>query len=265
LWSDFLNSLHKPDYNLEVLCDSLYVERIPGKRAAPLLLFLHHGLGCVSLWRDFPAKLVAATGLPALVYDRLGHGRSPALRQPRTPRYLHEEAEVLHHLLEADGTRDFVLIGHSDGASIALLYTARDNAPPPRAIISESAHLFVEDITRAGIRAAVDAYGQGLRERLMRHHGDNTDTLFWNWAGTWLAPSFDAFDIREEARRVRCPVFALQGTEDEYGTAAQIEAIRACCQGPVETRFIPGARHEPHQQAFEAAFDAMRGALLSLV
>ncbi|MCC6392311.1 MAG: alpha/beta hydrolase [Bryobacterales bacterium] len=244
--------------------DSLYLERIAGRRTRPLLVFLHHGLGCVSLWRDFPTKLVEASGYPALVYDRLGHGRSPALSKPRTPRYLHEEAHVLHHLLDAEKIQDFVLVGHSDGASIALLYAALWNAPPPRAIISEAAHLFVEDITRAGIRAAVDAYGQGLRERLMRHHGTKTDMLFWNWAGAWLAPSFDAFDIREEARRVRCPVFALQGSEDEYGSAAQLETIRACCQGPVETRFIPGARHEPHQQAFEAMFDVMRGALLSL-
>ncbi len=229
------------------------------------MVFLHHGLGCVSLWRDFPAKLVEATGYPALVYDRQGHGRSPDLCQPRTPRYLYEEAQVLHHLLEAEKQRDFVLAGHSDGASIALLYAAIENAPPPRAILSEAAHLFVEDITRAGIRAAVDAYSQGLRERLIRHHGEKTDTLFWNWAGAWLAPSFDAFDIRKEMRQVRCPVFALQGTDDEYGTGAQLEAIRACCQGPVETRFIPGARHEPHQQAFEATFDVMRGALLSLL
>ncbi|MCZ2146539.1 MAG: alpha/beta hydrolase [Bryobacterales bacterium] len=245
--------------------DSLYVERIAGRRTRPLLVFLHHGLGCVSLWRDFPARLVQATECPALIYDRLGHGRSPPLPQPRTPRYLYDEAQALHHLLHTEKTPDFVLVGHSDGASIALLYAALPNAPPPRAIISEAAHLFVEDITRAGIRDAVDAYGQGLRERLVRHHGTKTDTLFWNWAGVWLAPSFDAFDIREQARRVCCPVFALQGSEDEYGSAAQIEAIRACCRGPVQTRFIPGARHEPHRQAFDTVFDVMRGALLSLL
>ncbi|MCC6343863.1 MAG: alpha/beta hydrolase [Bryobacterales bacterium] len=229
------------------------------------MIFLHHGLGCVSLWRDYPAKLAEAVGCPALVHDRKGHGRSPALTQPRTPRYLHDEAQALDHLIGKEKIRDFFLVGHSDGASIALLYAALANATQPRAIITEAAHLFVDGITRAGIRAAVDAYGQGLRERLMRHHGEKTDTLFWNWAGSWLAPSFDAFDIREEAKRVSCPVFALQGTDDEYGSPAQIEAIRACCRGPVETRFIPGARHEPHQQAFEETLAWMRGALLSLL
>ncbi|MBI3682363.1 MAG: alpha/beta hydrolase [Acidobacteria bacterium] len=236
----------------------LYVERIPAAAAGPTLVFLHHGLGCVPLWRDFPARLTGATGLPALLYDREGHGRSPALAWPRACGYLEREADVLCHLLHQEHISDFILLGHSDGGSIALLYAALSNARPPRGVISEAAHLFVEDITRAGIRRTVDSYRAGLREKLMRYHGEKTDALFWSWAGLWLAPSFDAFDIRARLGEVRCPVLALQGADDEYGTAAQLEAIAASVSGPVETLLIPSSGHEPHSDAFETAFEAMR-------
>jgi pimeloyl-ACP methyl ester carboxylesterase len=226
-------------------------------------VFLHHGLGSVSLWRDFPARLAAATGLPALVYDRCGHGKSPPCEQPRQPDYLHREARVLASLLEVHEARNPILIGHSDGGSIAFLYAALPDVPAPLGIISEAAHLFVEDVTRAGIRATVDSYRAGLRDRLLRHHGGNTDRLFWNWAGGWLSPRFDSFDVREHVAAVRCPVMAIQGLEDEYGTLAQVEAIEGSVNGPVERVLIPGCAHEPHSQAPDATFAAMVRAISS--
>jgi pimeloyl-ACP methyl ester carboxylesterase len=223
------------------------------------LVFLHHGLGSVSLWRDFPQKLAAATGLRALVYDRCGHGKSARCGWERQPDYLHREADVLQELLESRGIRDAILIGHSDGGTIAFLYAAR--VAQPRAIISEAAHLFVEDITRAGIRDTVDAYRAGMREKLLRHHGVNTDSLFWDWAGGWLSPRFDSFDIRAAMGAVRCPVLALQGLDDEYGTPAQVDAIEGGVGGKFKRAMIPACRHEPHSQAFEPTFDAMRSAI----
>lgn len=231
-----------------------------GRRSEPVLVFLHHGLGSVSQWRDFPQRLSQACGVAGLAYDRLGHGRSAGLTGPRTAAYLHDEAALLRDLLQAEGISDCILIGHSDGATIALLYAASPGAHP-RGVISEAAHLFVEDATRAGIRAAVDRYRSGLQEKLLPHHGDKTDSLFWNWAGTWLSPQFDRFDIRRPLHEVRCPVLALQGEQDEFGTVAQLEAIAASVSGPVQTVLLAGCGHQPHQEAPETTFRLMQEAI----
>jgi pimeloyl-ACP methyl ester carboxylesterase len=228
-------------------------------------VFLHHGLGSVSLWRDFPRQLCAATELPGLLYDRQNHGRSaPATEMPGVDRH-QKEALLLTGLLQQHQVRDYILIGHSDGGTIALLCAALPDIIPPRGIISEAAHVFVEDITRAGIRATVDGYRTGLRERLLRHHGPKTDSLFWNWAGGWLSPTFDAWNICDQLGAVRCPVYAMQGAEDEYGTTAQLDAIAAGVSGTVATEIIPACAHEPHQQAPSATLSAMQRAIRSFL
>lgn len=243
------------------LPDSLHIERIQG--SGPALVFLHHGLGSVSLWRDFPRQLCEATGLPALLYDRLNHGRSlPSTEEPGVDRH-HKEATILLHLLEQEQLRDFVLIGHSDGGTIALLYAALPNAIPPMGIISEAAHIFVEGITRAGIRDTVDAFRPTLRQRMIRHHGGKTDALFWNWAGSWLSPAFDSWNIRSELPKVLCPVWALQGADDEYGSIAQLDGIASGVSGPVRTQLIPACAHEPHQQASAVTLELMQHAIRS--
>lgn len=219
-----------------------------------MLVFLHHGLGSVSQWRDFPRRLSEATGCPALVYDRRGHGRSAALGGPRDHRYLHQEAEALAELLREEDVRDFVLIGHSDGGSIALLYPSVPGAVPPRGIITEAAHVFVEDCTRRGIREVLSGWRGRLRESLMRHHGAKTDELFLNWAGVWLSPSFDSFNITPELAAIRCPVLALQGGMDEFGSEAQLRALASC---GAEVELIPGCRHEPHHEAVETVLGSM--------
>lgn len=185
-----------------------------------------------------------------MVFDRRGHGQSPPLNRPRTKDYLSEEAAAVSGYLASE--RDTILIGHSDGGTLALGVDMR-----PRGIVTIAAHVLVEKETRAGIRIALDAYRTGLREKLMRYHGDKTDLLFACWSGVWLSPEFDSWNMRAELPRVRCPVLALQGDRDEYGTGAQLAAIESGVSGPVETLLIAGAAHEPHFQVPEATCAAI--------
>lgn len=229
--------------------------RAPTSDAAPLV-FLHEGLGSIAQWTgrgiDVPARLAAATGRQALVYDRSGYGRSDPPAGPRHPRYLHDEAwTVLPEVLDAAGIDRAVPIGHSDGATIALLFAARF---PDRAagVVSEAAHVIVEDVTLAGIRDARRAFeppGSRLRAALRRHHGDHVDAVFASWADTWLSPDFAAFDICDALPGVIAPVLAIQGESDEYGTPRQLALIAEGVTGPVETWLVPACAHVPHHQA----------------
>lgn len=219
----------------------------------PTLVFLHDSLGCIRLWRDFPARLAAATGCPALVYDRRGYGQSaPFGGQPRGLDYLAAEAPVLDQLLEACAIERAILFGHSDGGSIALLAAA---LYPGRvaAVLTEGAHVFVEDLTLAGIRAARQQYHRtNLPERLARYHGPKTDAVFRAWTDTWLQPAFRAWNIEACLLRIQCPVLVLQGEADEYGTAAQVAAIAGQVSGPARGVLLPGAAHTPHKEAPDA-------------
>ena len=223
----------------------------------PTLVLLHEGLGSIAQWRDFPHQLAAATGLPALVYDRVGHGGSGPLTAAREAHYLHQEAEEsLPAVLEACGVAAPLLVGHSDGGTIALLYAAvfPDN---PCAVVTEAAHVFVEDVTLAGIRAAVEAYESGdLRDRLARHHGERTGPMFRGWSDTWLSPGFRHWNIEAALPHIRCPLLAIQGEDDEYATPAQLRAIAAGAPG-AETLLLPGCGHTPHHQARERVLQAI--------
>jgi pimeloyl-ACP methyl ester carboxylesterase len=220
---------------------------------AHTLVFLHDSLGCITTWRDFPKELSNALGLDAVVYDRQGYGRSQPLGpEPRGLDYMHREADVLAMLLEELGIERAILFGHSDGGTIALLAAARH---PQRiaAVITEGAHVFVEEVTLQGIELARRLYATtDLPARLQRHHGERTDALVQAWIGTWKAPFFRDWDITRDIAAVRCPVLVLQGLVDEYGTVAQVEAIAAAVGGPVRTQLIPGAAHTPHKEAPEA-------------
>lgn len=230
----------------------LAVVRLRRERGAdgPPLLFLHEGLGCIALWKDFPTALCRSLVREGIVYDRQGYGRSDPLDGPRDPRYLHDEAYlVLPAVLDALDVPRVILIGHSDGGTIALLAAG---ALPDRvvAVVCEAAHVFVEEITLAGIRAAGEAFAKSdLRRRLQRYHGEKTDATFAAWHDTWLSPVFRSWSIEAELPRVTCPTLVLQGEDDEYGTAAQVAAIARGVSGPVETALIPGCAHVPHHQA----------------
>jgi pimeloyl-ACP methyl ester carboxylesterase len=231
----------------------------PPPDRAPTLVFLHEGLGCVSLWRDFPARLAEATGCGALVYSRAGYGRSDPVPLPRPVRFMHDEGlRVLPEVLDAAGVRGAVLVGHSDGASIALIHAGSGAAGRVRALALEAPHVFVEDLTVASIAAIGGAYRDaGLRARLARHHGGNVDCAFQGWNGVWLDPEFRAWNVEEYLPRIAVPVLLVQGGADEYGTLAQVEAIRRRAAGPVETVVLPGVGHSPHRDAPDATLGAM--------
>ena len=216
----------------------------------PTLVLLHDSLGSIGVWRDFPERLARALGCDALVYDRRGYGASsPFGAAPRTPRYLEDEADVLARVEHACGVREAVLFGHSDGGSIALVAAARQ-PDVVRAVVTEGAHVFVEERTLAGIRdARVALRTTDLRERLRRHHGDRTDAVTSAWIDVWLSPAFRDWSIERYLRDVRCPVLALQGADDEYGTPEQVRAIVEGVAGPARAALIPGVGHTPHRAA----------------
>ncbi|MBK8792014.1 MAG: alpha/beta hydrolase [Holophaga sp.] len=218
----------------------------------PTLVFLHEGLGSIAQWRDFPEALARRTKLPALIYDRLGHGGSPALTQPRTMAYLEVEAyQTLPQVLAATGIAAPVLVGHSDGGTIALLYAARF-PEKVTTVLSEAAHVFLEPLTIQGLCAARTAYmGGTLRTKLERMHGDKVDSLFRGWNDTWLNPAARDWDITASLTTLQCPLLLIQGEGDAYGSPAQIQAVVSRVQGPVESLLIPHCGHSPHLQAQE--------------
>lgn len=229
----------------------LEVQRLPAGATEPLapIVFLHEGLGSVAMWRDWPAAVCAATGRAGIVYSRRGYGQSEAVPDVRgtgrlAPDYLHREAlEVLPELLAQLGIDKPVLLGHSDGGSIALLYAGRH---PVTACVVMAPHVIVEDVSVRSIEEARTAYQTGaLRERLARYHAD-VDGAFWQWNDIWLDPAFRSFDIRSECRNIEAPVLALQGVDDPYGTLRQVEDI-APTRGPLTTRVLQACGHSPQR------------------
>ncbi|MDR1889114.1 MAG: alpha/beta hydrolase [Zoogloeaceae bacterium] len=226
---------------------------------APVCVFLHEGLGCVALWRQFPARLCARLGLRGLVYSRFAYGAStPRPHDEPFPRdYLHREAvDVLPALLTALDIRQPWLLGHSDGGSIALIAAAR-NAPALSGIITLAPHYFVEDACLTGIRRARDAYERGtLRQKLAKYHHD-VDSAFYGWCNAWLDPARHDWSIEAELPNIACPTLAMQGVEDEYAASlAQIEGIQR--QSPhTALHPLPGCDHNPHLRQPELVIEAI--------
>ena len=218
-----------------------------GTSAAPTLVFLHEGLGSVALWKRFPAEVVAATGCPALVYSRYGYGKSDKLAAPRKVDYMHLEAlDVLPEILDQLGIDSPVLIGHSDGASIALIHAGAGKRTV-RGVVAMAPHVFVEDVTVKSIAGAGETFRTtDLPERLGRYHDDVAST-FRGWNDIWLHPDFRRWNIEDYLADIRCPVLLIQGEDDQYGTVAQIDAIAGQVSGPVETVMLPDCAHSPHQ------------------
>lgn len=215
----------------------------PADRAP--LVFLHEGLGSVALWRSFPDALCRAAGAPGLVYSRFGYGQSDGIRAPRTPRFMHEEAlDVLPRLLDEFAIERPVLIGHSDGASIALIHAA-STVRPVAAVVLIAPHVFVEPVTIAGIEAASRAYHEGgLRDRLAAYHVD-VDGAFVGWSTIWLSAAFRDWSLAPEIARLKVPSLLIQGTADQYGTLAQLDRIEAGAPVRPERVVIDGAGHVP--------------------
>jgi pimeloyl-ACP methyl ester carboxylesterase len=233
------------------------------KHQAPLMVFLHEGLGSLAMWKDFPQQLCAALGCRGLVYSRPGHGRSSprAAQEQWGVDFMHRQAhEVLPALLKAldiDSTRDQAwLFGHSDGGSIALLYAARF-AHQVAGVVVAAPHIMVEDLSVASIEKTRQAYLQnGLKQRLARYH-DDPDSAFWGWNDVWLHPAFKKWSIASEIATIRCPVLAVQGLDDEYGSMAQIDGI-ACCVPQAQLRKLVNCGHSPHRDQPKVLIEAVQ-------
>ena len=225
------------------------------RAAAPPIVFLHEGLGSVALWRDFPQRIADATGCEAIVYSRYGYGQSDRLQEARAPRFMHDEAlQVLPALCEQLQLPAPILFGHSDGGSIALI-AAGSGWLAVRGVIVLAPHVFVEEFSLASIRQARENYlTTDLKQKLARYH-DDPDSAFWGWNDIWLHPEFCTWQIEEYLPRITCPLLAIQGEDDEYGTMEQIDRIAA--QVPkVELLKLAQCGHSPHRDQPEAVIQA---------
>jgi pimeloyl-ACP methyl ester carboxylesterase len=264
-------SLLKEDFFIHAAGHKLRVRKLTqpendGQDDRPTLVFLHEGLGSIEMWHAFPEVLLEETGCNGLVYDRWGHGKSDPIDVQRTLRYVHDEAlDTLPEVLKNSGVDDTILIGHSDGGSIALIFAA-EYPESVRGLITEAAHVFVEEITLEGIRQAVQAYQTtDLKEKLARYHDSNTEAIFRAWCETWLSLEFKHWNIEDCLPRVTCPVLAIQGQDDQYGTEAQVEAIARRVAGPATSLLIPDCAHIPHKEATDRVVEEMTEFILTLL
>ena len=222
----------------------------PRPNAAPTLVLLHEGLGCVGLWGDFPERLATATGLGVFLYSRAGYGASSTIALPRPINYMDPEAKaVLPRVLQAIGFQRGLLIGHSDGASIATIYAGSTEDHRISGLVLIAPHFFAEEMGLAAIAQAKVAFeGGDLRQRLARWH-QNVDAAFKGWNGAWLDPGFRAWDITDALAYIRVPVAIIQGVDDQYGTQRQIAVAEEQCYCPVEVTLLDGVQHAPQRES----------------
>jgi pimeloyl-ACP methyl ester carboxylesterase len=241
---------------IEVCGHRLEVQAISGRAGSPTLVLLHEGLGSISTWREFPAELAAATACPVLVYSRAGYGNCAPPETPFGVDYMHREAlQVLPELLAKLGIARPILVGHSDGASIALIYGGTKDEV--RGLVLLAPHVFVEDLSVESIAEAKVAFETtDLPEKLGRHHADPRKT-FYRWNDIWLHPDFRRWNIEAFLPRIACPVLAIQGYDDEYGTMAQLEAIARQVAGPCELVKLADCGHRVHRDQPETAVEAV--------
>lgn len=228
----------------------------PVDAVRPTLVFLHEGLGSIELWKDFPDQVAQATGCGTLVYSRYGYGQSDRLAGKRAVDYMHREAlEVLPAVLADRGIAEPILIGHSDGASIALIHAGARHTV--RGLVLMAPHVFVENVTVESIADAKVVYQTtDLPKKLARYHAD-ADATFWGWNDIWLHPDFRAWNIETSLPTIDCTVLLIQGADDEYGTLAQIDTIAGQVSGPVEKLVLPSCKHSPHRDQPDATRDAI--------
>jgi pimeloyl-ACP methyl ester carboxylesterase len=230
----------------------------PPPEAAPTLVLLHEGLGCVALWRDFPKRLADATGCGVFAYSRYGYGKSDPEPLPWPMTYMHREAElVLPGVLDRAGVRRYVTLGHSDGASIAAIHAGGVPDARRAGVVLIAPHFFTEEAGLASIEAIRTVYETGdLRARLSRYHA-HVDNAFRGWNGAWLDPRFRDWNILDRVPRIDVPMLLLQGTKDEYGSAEQVHAAARAATAPAETVLIDGVGHAPHLEKPDETLDAV--------
>lgn len=224
--------------------------RIPGSRAGPTLVLVHEGLGCVAMWRGFPAQLSACTGLSVLSYSRPGYGRSSPVDLPRPLDFhTHDAQIVLPAVLAAADIDEYILIGHSDGASIAVIHAGARRDPRLRGLVLMAPHVLTEPKTVANIAVAKHSFAStDLREKLQRYHGDNVDCAFRGWCDAWLDAGFANWDITDYLRTINVPVLTIRGDDDAYNTATHVERIVCGVSGRVTRIDLANCGHAPHAQ-----------------
>jgi pimeloyl-ACP methyl ester carboxylesterase len=245
----------------DIVADGKRLEAIafgPPPDEAPTIVMLHEGLGCVALWRDLPAKLAAATGHGVFAYSRAGYGGSERIDLPRPLDYMSREARFsLPAALEAIGFTRGILLGHSDGASIAAIYAGECADERLKGLVLMAPHLFTEQGGLASIAEARQAYETGdLRAKLAKYHA-HVDSAFWGWNGAWLDPGFRAWNIEDAVDRWRAPALVIQGQDDQYGTLAQVRSIEARSPAPVMSLILEACRHSPQIDQPQATLDAV--------
>jgi pimeloyl-ACP methyl ester carboxylesterase len=245
----------------EAVADGKRLEAVaygPPPKEAPTIVMLHEGLGCVALWRDFPAKLAAATGCGVFAYSRAGYGGSERIALPRPLDYMSREARFsLPVVLEAIGLERGILLGHSDGASIAAIYAGEHADERVQGLVLMAPHLFTEAPGLASIAEARRAYETGdLRAKLAKYHAD-VDVAFRGWNGAWLDPGFKTWNIEDAVERWRVPALLIQGVDDQYGTLAQIRSIEARSPAPVKSLILDACRHSPQIDQPQATLEAI--------
>lgn len=230
----------------------------PAPDQAMTLVLLHEGLGCTALWRDFPEKLSQATGLGVFVYSRAGYGQSDPVDLPRPIDYMTQEAtQSLPEVLDAVGVQNSVLVGHSDGATIAAIYAGSVSDLRVRGLVLMAPHFFSEPEGLAEIARAKEAYETtDLRDKMAKYHRD-PDNAFWGWNGAWLDPRFVDWNVADVIDYLRIPTLAIQGADDQYGTLAQIEEIETRSYAPVDVEILQGTKHSPHLEAPESTLPAI--------
>jgi pimeloyl-ACP methyl ester carboxylesterase len=236
-------------------CHRLGTQSGPG----PTLVFLHDGLGCVEIWRDFPDRLVKRTGLPGFVYSRAGYGRSDPIPLPRPLDYLYTEAlQVLPAVLDAARIDEPILIGHSDGATISLIYGGAADAPRAAAIVAMAPHVFNEEISVRAIKEMIQEYeGRTLRAKLERYHGSNVECAFRGWSEAWTDPHFRTWTVESLLAGIGAPVLVIQGKDDGYGSLRQVQSILENVSGPAQARIIPCCGHVPYREMPEITLNAI--------
>jgi pimeloyl-ACP methyl ester carboxylesterase len=230
----------------------------PQPDQAPTLVLLHEGLGCAAMWGDFPDKLLAATGLGVFAYSRVGYGHSSPAKLPRSLDFMHAEArETLPRVLDAIGFRQGMLVGHSDGASIAAIHAGSLQDHRARGLVLMAPHFIVEDVTIKSIAEIREAYDTtDMRARFARWHAD-PDATVRGWTDVWLTNDFRPWDLRDDLAHIRVPVLIIQGEHDHYGTVRQIEIAQEECYCPVDSLLLADVQHSPHREAPEQTLAAI--------
>ena len=243
----------------DVSLECLHLE-VDGAEAKPKLVFLHEGLGCIELWRNFPENLCTTMGLSGFVYSRQGYGGSDPIPLPRPLDFMHQEAiNVISPVLNEAKINSAILIGHSDGGSISLIHAGAIKDPRLKAVTTIAAHVLNEELTVKSIREAKKAYEtKNLRERLKKYHGSNVDCAFWGWNDTWLNPDFWHWNLEEFLPGIKVPTLIMQGANDQYGTNKQIKAIEKGLTCLTQTVIIPEAQHSPHLEQQEITINAIQ-------